>query len=144
MKVKAMFKKAIITVSAIAVLAAGTIASAYAASTRLGFISDFEMPSVGDYYTYTNTGTTGMVVDQLGAYPTILDSSYDYSKGYAYIYNKTNRRYYGQNTYYYMQLNYPAPSDLRYEEVKSGLLEHRWFNYDGGGFRTTLTCTLYT
>lgn len=144
MKFKAMFKKAIITASAIAVLAAGTIASAYAASTRLGFISDFEMPSVGDYYTYTSTGTTGMVVDQLGAYPNILDTNYNYSEGYAYIYNKTKKEYYGKNTDYYMQLNYPAPVDLRYEGANSGLLEHRWFNYAGGGFRTTLTCTLYT
>ncbi|MGN0498869.1 MAG: hypothetical protein ACI4F6_07395 [Acutalibacteraceae bacterium] len=144
MKTKSIIKKAIITISIIAVLAAGTIASAYAASTRLGFISDFEMQSRDDYFTYTSTGAEGMVVDQLGAYPNILDTNYNYSEGYAYIYNQTNQKTYGKKTGFYLQSNYPAPLDLRYEDVPQGLLEHRWFNCDGGGFRTTLTCTLYT
>ncbi|MCQ4022897.1 MULTISPECIES: hypothetical protein [unclassified Ruminococcus] len=144
MKTKSIFKKIIITISAVAILAAGTIVSAYAATTRLGFISDFLLQSRDDYYTYTNTSSKGMVVDQLGSYPTILDDCYDYSEGYAYIFNKTEGKYYGRKTNYYVQYNYPAPVDLRYADVSSGLLEHRWFNCSGGGFRTTLTCTLYT
>lgn len=143
-KVSSILKKATITLSALAILAAGTMVSGYAQTYSLGFLSSFELKAQDTYTTYTNNQYTGTVVDQFGSYPRILNSNYDYSQGYAYIYNRTTDKYFAKNTDFYIQKNYPGHTAVNYGTVTYGALEHRWVNYAGGGFKTTLQAYLYT
>lgn len=141
MKVKAMFKKAIITVSAIAVLAAGTIASAYAATYNLGTVSNFALTATGSNSFTSYNPNAGTVTDQTGSYVNVFNNN-SYSQGYAYIYS--GNRVYGQVDYY-IQKNYPAPHSITYSgKIPSGNNYHYWKNTGGGGFSTNLQVYLYT
>lgn len=143
MKVKAMFKKAIITVSAIAVLAAGTIASAYAATYNLGTVSNFTLTATGSNSFTSHNPNAGTVTDLTGSYVNVFNNK-SYSQGTAYIYSYDAEGKQGF-TSYYIQKNNPAPYSLNYNgTISSGNNYHYWKNSSGGGFSTNLQVYLYT
>ena len=140
MTVKKVVRKISLTLTVVMLLVLGTIFSGYA-STQVGTFS-LSISETGSK-TFTNTSNNnGYIVDQVSAYPTILNSKYDYSEGYAYIHNDTTGRDYGVNTAYYVQENNPAPVVLNYDYIPKGKLVHHWKNKFGGGFRATITTLL--
>ncbi|MGN0456433.1 MAG: hypothetical protein ACI4F2_06215 [Acutalibacteraceae bacterium] len=142
MKFKAMFKKAIITASAIAVLAAGTIASAYAAVYDVGIVYNFSCSATGTNSFSSSNDVFGTVVDQTGTYITIFNNK-SYSDGTSYIYSYTDHDKHGEGSYYFYNTN-AAPISRNYENVPAGSNYHYWKNTGGGGFRTNIQTYLYS
>ena len=143
MKFKKIVKKTALILTVIMLLAVGTVFSGYAA-TELGTVS-FSITATGSK-TFTNTSDNGgYIVDLISSYPTIKDSKYDYSKGYAYLHNNNTNEDYGVNTDYYVVRGNGGSVSVDYldEYVPKGTLVHHWKNTGGGGFSAPVTTLRY-
>lgn len=134
-----ILKKAIITISLLSVLAVGTIASSYAASS-LKVQNNFTISQYDSKSFTTNSSSAGTLVDVASSYPTIYNG-YSYAEGEAYVLNIPSQEESPRRNYY-MQKNNPASVTINYGSVKSGNSIHFFQNIAGGGFKVASLETL--
>lgn len=134
-----ILKKAIITISLLSVLAVGTIASSFAA-TSLKVQNNFSISQYDSKSFTTNSSSAGTLVDVASSYPTIYNG-YSYSEGEAYVLNIPTQES-SPTQVYYMQKNNPASVTINYGRVGSGSSIHFFQNIGGGGFKVASLETL--